>query len=344
LSWQDVATRVERLAAGLAQRGFGPGDALLLVSHPRVEAVLLSLAAQWAGGVATPLDPALDADTWARALAHLAPRFAFAEDDIQLERLLAYSPHVIDANLRGLPPHRNPAVIDYRTLSESPASTMPSLAKPSDDAFAFLRVDSNGQLIQQRATHATLVREALYLAAVEQLHAGDEALAARAFAATAQARYLIAPWLSTGFRLNFPESIATRDNDRRELAPTIVAGTQQTYARVARLVEDRLPADAHAWRRKLLLRALNGTGGAFSRALIWWTVARPLREIIGFSRTHAALVAGPGLDEKTAALFDALRIDVHAWPDAGNWQSVPTQSEPASLEFAQNHGPLAQPA
>ncbi|MFM0073752.1 hypothetical protein PQQ86_21595 [Paraburkholderia sediminicola] len=43
LSWQDVATAVEQLAAGLAQHGFAAGDALLLVSHPREEALLLSL-------------------------------------------------------------------------------------------------------------------------------------------------------------------------------------------------------------------------------------------------------------------------------------------------------------
>jgi len=343
LSWREVATSVEQLAAGLMQRGFAAGDALLLVSQPRVEALLLSLAAQWAGGVAIPLDPELDADTLAHALTYLTPRFAFAEDDVQIERLLAHSQQVIDANLRDLPSHQNPAVTDYRTLIASPHSRVTSIAKPGDDAFVFLRVDSDGQLIQQRATHATLVREALYLATAEQLHAEDEALAARAFAATAQARYLIAPWLSTGFRLNFPESIATRDNDRRELAPTLVAGTQQTYARVARLIEDRLPGE-HSWRRRLLQRAINGAGGSLSRTLIWWIIARPLREIIGFSRTHAALVAGPGLDEKTAALFDALRVDVHAWPDAGHWQNVSRQTESAPQAFTQRHGPLAQPA
>lgn len=63
LSWQDVATAVEHLAAGLAQHGFTAGDALLLVSHSREEALLLSLAAQWNGGVAIPLDPQLAGDT-----------------------------------------------------------------------------------------------------------------------------------------------------------------------------------------------------------------------------------------------------------------------------------------
>ena len=54
--------------------------------------------------------------------------------------------------------------------------------------------------------------------------ASEEALAARVFAASGQARYLLAPWLSAGFCLNFPEALATRDTDRRELGPTLGAG------------------------------------------------------------------------------------------------------------------------
>lgn len=343
LSWQEVATHVERLAAGLAQRGFTPGDALLLVSHPRVEALLLSLAAQWAGGIAIPLDPELDIDTLGTALRYLKPRFTFAEDEVQLERLLAHSQQVIDANLRCLPTHPNPAVSDYRTLAAPHDGSFPGLAKPDDDAFAFLRVDNEGQLVQQRSTHAALVREAQHLTAVEKLHADDEAFAARAFASISQARYLIAPWVATGFRLSFPESLATRDNDRRELAPTLVAGTSQTYARVAQLVDERLPGE-RSWRLRLVLRAMRGTDGRFANALIWFAITRPLREIIGFSRTHAALVVGPALDEKTAALFRALRVDVHAWPDADQWQSLPSYLETAPPEFYTNDDRLGQPA
>jgi long-chain acyl-CoA synthetase len=348
-SWQAVAAQVEQLAAGLARRGFVPGDLLMLVSHPRDEALLLSLAAQWCGGVALPLDPQLADDGLAAALRYRAPRFVFADDDVQLDRLLAHSQRVIDANPRRLPAHPNPAVIDYLALAEEREGGFAPLAKPHDDAFAFLRVEAQGDLVEQRLTHATLVREAQHLAAVEKLHANDEALAARAFAAAAQARYLIAPWLLTGFRLNFPESLATRDNDRRELAPTLVAGTRETYARVSRLVDDRLPGEI-SLRRRLIRRAQRNRGGPLGRALTWWFVTRALREVIGFSRTHAALVVGPSLDEETAALFSALRVDVHAWPDAGDWQRVPhearvQQTQPTQQTPPYTHdGQLGQPA
>jgi long-subunit acyl-CoA synthetase (AMP-forming) len=335
LSWQSVATAVERLATGLARRGFGAGDALLLVSHPREEALILSLAAQWNGGVAIPLDPQLDDHALHFVVTHLAPRFVFAEDDGQVDRLLVHEGLcVIDANPRNLTSHPHPAVSDYRALSVQHEGSFASAARPQDDAFAFVRFDTDGQLFAQRFPHATLIREARQLVGAEKLNANDEAFAARAFAAASQARYLIAPWVLSGFRLNFPESLATRDNDRRELAPTLVAGTRETYARVAQLVDDRLPR-APSLRRHLITRVQSRQAGPLARTLTWWLITRPLREVIGFSRTHAALVIGASLDAPTAALFEALGLDVRVWPDSGDWLRVePKHGIPLRQRYA----------
>jgi len=344
LSWSDVATAVEQLASGLAQRGFTAGDVLLLVSHPREDALLLSLAAQWNGGVAIPLDPQLADDALRAVLTHLAPRFVFAEDDSQVDRLLTHEGlRVIDANPRNLTRHPHPAVTDYRDLGAQHEGRIACAARPHDDAFAFVRLDADGQLVAQRFAHATLVREARQLVDTEKLTADDEAFAARAFAAASQARYLIAPWVLSGFRLNFPESLATRDNDRRELAPTFVAGTRETYARVAQLVDDRLPG-TRSWRRRLITRAQRRQGGPLARTLTWWLITRPLREVIGFSRTHAALVIGAPLDESAAALFAALRIDVRAWPDTSEWRRVERQGEALAAQRYGTDGAAEQPA
>jgi len=321
LSWHALAEKVEALAAGLAAHDFGAGDALLLVSQPREEALCLSLAAQWRGGVAVPVEPSVSDQALGRIVRHLAPLFTFADDDRQVDRLLALSQWVIDANPRGLRPHPHADVIEYSTLV-SPDKGANAIARPEQDAFIFYRDDAGHGIEEQRITHATLIREARLVAAKEHLHPADDAFAARAFATAAQARYLVAPWLLTGFRLNFPESLETRDNDRRELAPTLVAGTRETYGRVARLVDTRLPG-ANSVRRRLLDRLSDERSSGLLRLVAWWVVARPLREVIGFRRTHAALVAGAALDDDAARLFKALRIDVRTWPDDGQWQRLP---------------------
>jgi long-chain acyl-CoA synthetase len=321
LSWHALGAKVEALAAGLAAHDFGVGDALLLVSQPREEALLLSLAAQWRGGIAVPVEPSVSNQTLGRIVRHLAPLFTFADDDQQVDRLLALSEWVIDANPRGLRPHPHADVVEYSTLASLDVGVK-AIARPDHDAFIFYRDDAGNGIEERRMTHATLIREALLVAQEEHLQPSDDAFAARAFATTAQARYLVAPWLLTGFRLNFPESLETRDNDRRELSPTLVAGTRETYGRVARLVDARLPG-ANSVRRRLLDRLSDKRSPWLLRTVAWWLVARPLREVIGFRRVHAALVAGAALDEDAARLFKALRIDVRMWPDDGQWQRLP---------------------
>jgi long-chain acyl-CoA synthetase len=112
---------------------------------------------------------------------------------------------------------------------------------------------------------------------------------------------------------------------------------------VAQLVDDRLPG-TRSWRRRLISRAQRRQGGPLARALTWWLITRPLREVIGFSRTHAALVIGPPLDEKTAALFAALRVDVRAWPDTGDWRRVEHKRQAAAPQRYAADGASEQPA
>jgi long-chain acyl-CoA synthetase len=347
LSWQQVRDTVQRLAAALVSRGFVPGDRLMLVSQPGPETLLLALASQWAGGVAVPLDPQTGDDALAAALAHIAPRFVFADDDTRIDTLLAHAQRVIDANPRNLPIPPGGTVIDYRDLSahqpERQLVHQAVHAEPHRDAFIFLRPDADGGLAERRFSHTELLHEAAHFVRAERLGVDDEAFAARAFAAPAQARYLIAPWVLTGFRLNFPEALATRDNDRRELQPTLVAGTRDTYARLAGLVDERLPR-GRGWRRRLFAAALNGSRIPVVRLLARWLIARPLREVIGFRRTRAALVVGPALDDQTAALFKALAVDVRAWPEGGEWQRLSASSRTSPLQPGQSGVPFGQPA
>jgi long-subunit acyl-CoA synthetase (AMP-forming) len=308
LTWRDLAQQVEALASGLESLGFGRGDTLLLLGQPREATLLLSLAALWRGGVAAPVEPLIADSALTALVARLSPRLSFADGDWQLDRLLAQSQRVIDANPRQLKAHPDERVIDFDTLARREPCA--PLAHPADDAFVF-----HTGMVETRLTHATLIRDAQRLVATEQLDARDDALAALAFDTPAHARFLIAPWLLAGFRLNLPESRETHDTDRREIAPTLVVGSRQSYGCVAKQVDLRLPAAGSPVRR-LLAAAANRSTVWPLRLIGWWGVARPLRSVLGLRRTRAALVIGTRLDAETTALFHALRIDIHAWPES----------------------------
>jgi long-subunit acyl-CoA synthetase (AMP-forming) len=321
LTWRDLAARVAGLAQGLARRGVGRGTALVLLAHPRLEALLLTLAAQSLGARAVPLDPLQPRERLHGLLAGLRPRFVFADGQALVDRVLAAEPApelLVYADARGLAQYRHPALLSCAALDEAGAAFAPAPAA-DDTAFVFYRLDDAGQLEAQHHTHRELLAEAWALVEHEGLTAREEALAARAFSGGEVARYLLGPWLAAGFTLNFPENGDTRDNDRRELGPTLVLGTRATYARVAQLAFDGLPAPGTLVRR-LVDAALAPAAGPLARVAGRWLVRRPLREVLGFARLRTPLLVGDGLDARTRDLLHALGIDVHAWPELHGWR------------------------
>lgn len=324
-SWRAIADETGRLAGALAARGFKSGDTLVLLTHPRPQALLLSLAAQWLGGIAVPLDPAFSDAALTTILQSIGPRFLFLEDEIQVQRVAAtgvITPVVIYAATRGLRQHSGLTSYTALIAPDIAIDIPPPQARTEQAAFAFYRELAAGQTQQQTLSHAELLGEGLRLVTAEGLSQQEEALAARAFAAGGQARYLLAPWLLAGFRLNFPENLATRDGDRRELGPTLVAGTRETWGRLAAQATERLPVNG-TWQRSLIDAALKPATHLAARTLRatlgYWLVRRPLRDVLGLTRTRVPLLVGEPLPAATAAFFANLGLQVRTWPDPAQW-------------------------
>ncbi|PKM30714.1 MAG: long-chain fatty acid--CoA ligase [Gammaproteobacteria bacterium HGW-Gammaproteobacteria-11] len=323
-TWRQVADEVRSLAKTLHQRGFGQGNSLLIISRPRPESLLAALAAQWLGGVAVLLDPLEDAEPQVSLLADLQAEFVFAEGLQEIQRLqaAALQPRLlIYADGRGL--LSSPALPEAHAYAALIKPAVDLLlrpqARPERTAFAFYRLGAEQGLEQQRISHAELLQAGRHLVKTEHLGRQEEALAARAFATGGQARYLLAPWLIAGFRLNFPENLATRDQDRRELGPTLVAGTRETFSRLHMQILQRLPEPGSRSRR-LIDWALAKRPTVWQRSLGYWLVRRPLRDALGFSRTRAPLLVGEELAADTQAFFDVLGIEVRTWPDPAQWR------------------------
>jgi len=331
-TWQQVADEVQSLAGALLVRGFVAGATLVIISRPRPEALLAALAAQWLGGVAALLDPLDAPEVQVQLLRELNTDFVLAEGQAEIQRLhaAAAAPSLlIYADARGLASLRQADnALEYaRLVQQRVERLLTPQARPERTAFAFYRLGSGQRIEQQRISHAELLQEGRRLVHSEQLGRQEEALAARAFAAGGQARYLLAPWLIAGFRLNFPENLATRDQDRRELGPTLVAGTRETYGRLHAQVLARLP-EPGSWRRRLVDWALVAQPGVLQRQLGYWLIRRPLRDVLGFSRTRAPLLVGEALAPDTQAFFQALAIEVRTWPDPAQWYSPPPWPAP----------------
>ena len=324
-SWSELAQDVGRLAAALHQLGFSRGADLLIISQARSEALLLALAAQWLGGSVTLLDPELDNR---QLLARLRPTFVLAEalDAVQQVRSIDSQPRVVlYLDGRGVNASENLGLSAFAELSVGVTAAPPApVTETTATAFVF---HPTTDAPAQRLSHGQLLEGARKLVTREALSTNEEALAARVFAASGQARYLLAPWLSAGFCLNFPEALATRDTDRRELGPTLVLGTRESYARLEHWARERLPLPGTLSHR-LYRWAMVPDGHVFRRWLGYWLIRRPLLDVLGLSRLRVPLLVGPGLTEDSAAFFAALGIR------PGNWQEPST---PRALADAPSH-------
>lgn len=334
-TWQAVHNEVLLAARFLKQQGFGSGDTLFLLSEPRPEALLLSLAAHWLGGIAAPLDPAYAQPQLLDLLHTLRPQFVFAEAQAQVDQVFDAKPDVqvvIYANARGLADYAHPAIHAYtKIISEGEAvpGTLAAVATPESVAFRFYRLGDEYQLEYRELGHAELLKNGRQLVVHEQLTDKEEALAARAFAASGHARYLLSPWLLAGFKLNFPENLSTRDTDRRELGPTLVAGTAATYQRLYTLVQSRWPLPT-TWQFSLVKWALNNYQKRVPllASIASWLVIHPLKDVLGLRHTRVPLLVGEPLSAEAEQFFKSIGIQVRDWPEETDWQASPLQVIP----------------
>lgn len=324
-SWKDAYHQVLRLVNVLEAEDFGVGDTLYLLSDPRPEALLLSLAAQWLGGISAPLDPGYQEPEVIELLRHVQPSFIFTEGESQVSLLIKADLNpslILYAEPKGLSKFNLKKLVNINSSivfeNKNPVQKPPNIHKIS--AFHFYRINNENKVEFKALYHHDIISEGMRFIKKEHISDKEEALAARSFAISGHIRYLLAPWLLSGFTLNFPENINTRDNDRRELGPSFVAGTSETYQRLFNILQKRLP-DTGSLRRSFIDWSLRqqGSSSFINRLIARSLILNPLKDVIGFSRIKVALVVGTPLSDDIEVFFRNLGIQVKNYEDILNW-------------------------
>jgi len=237
-TWREYHDHVRDFALGLAALGFGRGDKLSVIGDNRPRLYWAQVAAQTLGGVSVPLYQDSIARELAYVLAHAEVSIIVAEDQEQVDKILALKEqlpalrHVIYEDPRGMTHYRFDWLRSFADVEEMgrkfgeehPGHFEAEVerGRPEDLAFICYTSGTTGNPKGAMLTHANALATAKGFLAVEDVRRDDDWLAYLPMAWVGDLFYTMVMSLSVGFTCNCPESPETVQRDLRELGPSAV--------------------------------------------------------------------------------------------------------------------------
>ena len=340
LSWSDLAAMVEHLAAGLHQAGLKKGEHMVVVGANRPRLYATMLAVQSLGAVPVPLYQDAAALECVFPVNNADVRFAFAEDQEQVDKLLEIRDkcpqltHIYFDDSRGLRSYDEPglaALDELLAAGKVHAQAHPGFLKdavaqikPTDVGAMFFTSGTTGNPKGVVHTHDSLLNRARAGADFDHLTSAEEVLAYMPVAWIGQNIFSYAQWLACGYVVNCPESAATVTIDLKEVGPSYYFAPPRVFEGLLTSVMIRME-DAGAIKRGMFhyfmsvaqrvgptLMAAQSVGlvDRLLYALGNVLVYGPLRNNLGFSRVRVAYTAGEAIGPDLFSFYRSIGVNL----------------------------------
>ncbi|WP_144299435.1 long-chain fatty acid--CoA ligase [Elioraea rosea] len=327
ITWAEYHARTRAIALGLRTLGVKPGDAVGLIGDNRPDWVMGEIATHAVGAMSLGIyRDALD-DEVAYLLAHAEVSVVLAEDEEQVDKLLAMGErtpglrHIVFADPRGMRKYDDPRLMPLAALiarGEAAHVAEPGLydgivGAGDGEAVAILCTTSGTTARPKLAmlTSGALIRHCAAYLGADPKGPEDEYVSVLPLPWIMEQVYALGFALLSRMKVNFVEEPETMLADFREIGPTFVLFAPRLWEQLAADVRARI-MDASPFKRrmfdygmKLGLAALDsGKRSPLADALLF----RALRDRLGFSRITSAATGGAALGPDTFRFFLALGV------------------------------------
>ena len=339
-TWQELAAEVRSLACGLAASGFERGDRLAVIGDNRPRLYAAMSAAQSLGGVPVPMYQDSVAKELRYVMQHAEARFAVAEDQEQVDKLLELAPScpglekIIYVDPRGMRHYDLPVLMSYADLQAKGREldrrdgafwdAEVAAGKGSDPCIILYTSGTTGNPKGVVLLFDNVVEMARRGAHFEGLGPEEEVLAYLPMAWVGDHIFSFAQSYVVGFCVSCPESGATVLEDLREIGPTYFFAPPRIFENLLTTVMIRME-DAGRLKRAMFhyfMAVARRTGipllggkpvpvrDRVLYALGELLVYGPLKNTLGFSRIRIGYTAGEAIGPDIFDFYRAIGVNV----------------------------------
>ena len=339
-TWSALEAEVRGLACGLAALGFERGDKLAILGKNRPRLYGAMCATQALGGVPVPMYQDSVAQELVFVLEHAGARFAIAEDQEQVDKLLEIKEQcpslefILYDNPRGMRHYDQPFLHAYASVQErgktfrhsNPGFFDEQVARGNGGDIAIILYTSGttGNPKGVILTQDNVLISARNAAEFDSLTVDDEVLAYLPMAWVGDNIFSFGQSYVTGFCVNCPESAETVMQDLKEIGPTYYFAPPAVFESLLTTVSIRIE-DASAIKQTMyhyFMRHAKRVGtsilerrpvSATDRFLYWLgnlLIYGPLKNTLGFSRIRLAYTAGEAIGSEIFDFYRSLGINI----------------------------------
>ena len=339
-TWRQYHDHVRDIALGLAALGFARGDKLSVIGDNRPRLYWAQVAAMCLGGVSVPVYQDAIARELAYVLDHAEVAVIVAEDQEQVDKILALKDQLpalrllVFEDARGMSHYKFPWLhplaeleeLGRRFGAEHPAYFEAEIDRGRLEDLALIAYTSGttGNPKGAMLTHANMVGTGQTLIRSEDIRLDDNWLAYLPMAWVGDALYTLVINLMVGFAVNCPESPETVQRDLRELGPTSVLAPPRIWENMLTSVQVRA-TDAPGLKRRVFetFRAIAeraeiaraegkpvSLGVRLMLRLGEFFVYGPVRDQLGLGRARWAYTGGAPLGPDTFRFFRAFGVNL----------------------------------